>query len=91
MRKKKKLTGTIDDYKMVHVITHDWVSNSEWMSIPKAKKLEPAKCHSIGRLFNKTKTKIQLFGSWSIDEDGSIEIGTVETIPNSWVIEIKDL
>ena len=91
MRKKKKLTGTIDDYKMVHVITHDWVSNSEWMSIPKAKKLEPAKCHSIGRLFNKTKTKIQLFGSWSIDEDGSIEIGTVETIPSSWVIEIKDL
>jgi len=91
MRKKKKLTGTIDDYKMVHVITHDWVSNSEWMSISKAKKLEPAKCHSIGRLFNKTKTKIQLFGSWSIDEDGSIEIGTVETIPNSWVIEIKDL
>ena len=72
MRKKKKLTGTIDDYKMVHVITHDWVSNSEWMSISKAKKLEPAKCHSIGRLFNKTKTKIQLFGSWSIDEDGSI-------------------
>lgn len=91
MRKKKKLTGTIDDYKMVHVITHDWVSHSEWMSISKAKKLEPAKCHSIGRLFNKTKTKIQLFGSWSIDEDGSIEIGTVETIPNSWVIEIRDL
>ncbi len=91
MRKKKKLTGTINDYKMVHVITHDWISNSEWMSISKAKKLEPAKCHSIGRLFNKTKTKIQLFGSWSIDEDGSIEIGTVETIPNSWVIEIKDL
>ncbi len=91
MRKKKKLTGTINDYKMVHVITHDWISNSEWMSISKAKKLEPAKCHSIGRLFNKTKTKIQLFGSWSIDEDGSIEIGTVETIPSSWVIEIKDL
>jgi hypothetical protein len=54
---------------------------------PKQKKLEPAKCHSIGRLFNKTKTKIQLFGSWSIDEDGSIEIGTVETIPNSWLLK----
>ena len=60
------------------------------MSIPKAKKLEPAKCNSVGRLLNKTKTKIQLFGSWSEDEDG-IEIGTVETIPFSWVVEVKYL
>lgn len=88
--RKKKLIGTIDDYPLVHIICRDWISNSEWMSIPKAKKLEPAKCNSVGRLLNKTKTKIQLFGSWSEDEDG-IEIGTVETIPFSWVVEVKYL
>ena len=88
--RKKKLIGTIDDYPLVHIICRDWISNSQWMSIPKAKKLEPAKCNSVGRLLNKTKTKIQLFGSWSEDEDG-IEIGTVETIPFSWVVEVKYL
>lgn len=89
MSKKKKLKGTIDDYPLVEVTTHDWVSSSEWMSIDKARKLKPAICHSVGRQFNKTKTQIQLFGSWSYDEDGKIEIGTVETIPKSWMITIK--
>ena len=89
-RLKKKLTGTIDDYPLVHITCRDWISASEWMSIPKGKKLEPAKCHAVGRLFNKTKDKIQTFGAWSEDEDG-IEIGSIETIPYSWVIEVKYL
>ena len=90
MNKKKKLKGTIDDYPLVEVICYDWISSSEWVSVNKAKRIEPSKCHSIGRLFNKTKTKIQLFGSWSYDEEG-IEIGTIETIPKSWVTEIKKI
>ena len=57
-----KLKGTIDDYPLVEVTTHDWVSNSEWVSINKARKFEPAICHSVGRKFNQTKSKIQLFG-----------------------------
>tara|TARA_E500000331_G_scaffold151259_1_gene147192 strand:- start:1297 stop:1593 length:297 start_codon:yes stop_codon:yes gene_type:complete len=88
--RKKKLTGSVDDYPLVHIICRDWISNSEWMSVDKAKKLEPAKCNAVGRLFNKTKTKIQTFSSWSEDEDG-IEIGSVETIPFSWVLEVKYL
>ena len=89
-KNKKKLTGTVDDYPLVHITCFDWVSNSEWMSVPKGKRLEPSKCHSVGKIFNKTKTKIQIFGSWSADEDG-LEIGTIETIPRSWVIEIKEI
>ena len=89
-RLKKKLTGTVDDYPLVHIICRDWISASEWMSISKGKKLEPAKCNAVGRLFNKTKDKIQTFGAWSEDEDG-IEIGSIETIPYSWVIEVKYL
>lgn len=91
MSKKKKLKGTIDDYPLVEVTTHDWVSNSEWVSINKARKLEPAICHSVGRKFNQTKNKIQLFGSWSYDEDGTLEVGTIETIPKSWMITIKQI
>jgi len=43
--RKKKLTGTIDDYPLVKVTTLDWVSHSEWMHIDKARKLKPAECH----------------------------------------------
>jgi hypothetical protein len=60
------------------------------MSVSRGKKLEPAKCNAVGRLFNKTKNKIQTFSSWSEDEDG-IEIGSIETITNSWVVEVKYL
>jgi hypothetical protein len=92
LRKKarKKLTGTINDYPLVHITCHDWISDSSWMSVAKGKKLEPSVCNSVGRLFNKTKTKIQTFGSWSHDEDG-LEIGTIETIPRSWIIKIKEI
>lgn len=88
---KKKLKGTIDDYPLVQLTIFDWVSNSEWMSFTKAKKLEPSQCFAVGRIFNKTKTKIQLFSSWSYDEDGVIEIGTIETVPRSWVQQINEL
>ena len=59
--RKKKLKGTIDDYPLVHIICRDWISSSEWVSVSRGKKLEPAKCNAVGRLFNKTKNKIQTF------------------------------
>ena len=89
--RKKKLTGTIDDYPLVKVSTLDWVSHSEWMHIDKARKLKPAECHSVGYLLTNTRTKVQIFGSYSYDEDGSISVGTIETIPGSWVLEVKKI
>ena len=88
---RKKLTGTIDDYPLVKVRTLDWVSHSEWMHIDKAKKLKPAECFSVGYLLTESRSKVQIFGSYSIDEDGSIEVGTIETIPGSWVLEVKKI
>ena len=88
---RKKLTGTIDDYPLVKVRTLDWVSHSEWMHIDKAKKLKPAECFSVGYLLTENRSKVQIFGSYSIDEDGSIEVGTIETIPGSWVLEVKKI
>jgi len=87
----KKLTGTIDDYPLVKVITLDWVSNSEWMHIDKARKLKPVECHSVGHLLTKTRSKVQIFGSYSYDEDGTIEVGTIETMPGSWVLDVKKI
>ena len=86
---RKKLTGTIDDYPLVNVTTLDWVSHSEWMHIDKARKLKPAECHSVGHLLTQTRAKVQIFGSYSYDEDGTIEVGTIETMPGSWVLEVK--
>ena len=46
--RKKKLTGTIDDYPLVKLTTLDWVSHSEWMHIDKARRLKPDKCFAVG-------------------------------------------
>ena len=89
--RKKKITGTIDDYPLVKVTTLDWVSHPEWMHIDKARKLKPAKCHSVGYLLTENRSQVQVFGSYSYDEDGAIEVGTIETIPGSWVLEIEKL
>jgi len=88
---RKKLTGTIDDYPLVNVTTLDWVSHSEWMHIDKARKLKPAECHSVGYLLTENRSQVQVFGSYSYDEDGTIEVGTIETMPGSWVLEVKEL
>jgi len=89
--RKRKLTVTIDDYPLVKITTLDWVSHSEWMHIDKARRLKPAKCHSVGYLLTETRATVQVFGSYSYDEDGTIEVGTIETIPGSWVLEIKKI
>jgi hypothetical protein len=88
---RKKLTGTIDDYPLVKVTTLDWVSHSEWMHINKARKLQPDKCFAVGHLLTQTRATVQVFGSYSYDEDGSITVGTIETIPGSWVLEVKKI
>ena len=89
--RKKKLTGTIDDYPLVKVSTLDWVSHSEWMHIDKAARLKPDKCFAVGYLLTKNRSKVQTFSSYSYDEDGTLSVGTIETIPGSWVLEIKEI
>ena len=89
--RKKKLTGKIDDYPLVKVSTLDWVSHSEWMHIDKARRLKPDKCFAVGYLLTKNRSKVQTFSSYSYDEDGALSVGTIETIPGSWVLEIKEI
>ena len=90
-KKKIKLNGTIDDYPLVKVSTLDWVSHSEWMHIDKARRLKPDKCFAVGYLRTKSRSKVQTFASYSYDEDGAISVGTIETIPGSWVLEVQKI
>ena len=90
-KKKIKINGTIENYPLVKVSTLDWVSNSEWMHIDKARRLKHDKCFAVGHLLTENRSIVQIFGSYSYDEDGSISVGTIETIPGSWVLEVKKI
>ena len=90
-RKKKKLTGTIDDYPFVEVKWLDCLASNEWMSISKAIRIKPAICYSKGYQLLKTREKITIFADYSIDDDGTIEVGNLNTIPGAWVQEVTEI
>jgi len=90
MSKKKKLTGTIDDYSLVQVRWVDTLASNEWMSIPKAIRLKPAVCYSLGYKLIQTREKITIFADYSQDEDG-LEVGNLNTIPAAWVQDVTEI
>jgi hypothetical protein len=90
MSRKKKLTGTIDDYPLVQVRWVDTLASNEWMSIPKAIRLKPAVCYSLGYKLIQTREKITIFADYSQDEDG-LEVGNLNTIPAAWVQEVMEI
>ena len=91
-RKKKKLTGTIDDYPFVEVKWLDCLADNSWMSIDKAARLEPAIAYSVGYKILQTKSKITIFADYTIDpEDQQITVGNTNTIPASWVQEVTEI
>ena len=90
MSKKKKLTGTIDDYPLVQVSWVDTLASNEWMSIPKAIRLKPAVCYSLGYKLIQTREKITIFADYSQDEDG-LEVGNLNTIPAAWVQDVTEI
>ena len=90
MSRKKKLTGTIDDYPLVQVRWFDTAASNEWMSIPKAIRLKPAVCYSLGYKLIQTREKITIFADYSQDEDG-LEVGNLNTIPAAWVQDVTEI
>ena len=90
MSKKKKLKGTIDDYPLVQVRWVDTLASNEWMSIPKAIRLKPAVCYSLGYKLIQTREKITIFADYSQDEDG-LEVGNLNTIPAAWVQDVTEI
>jgi hypothetical protein len=90
-RKKKKLTGTIDDYPFVEVRWFDCIADNSWMPISKAIRLKPSICYSKGYQLLKTREKITIFADYSVDEDGTLEVGNLNTIPGAWVQEVTEI
>ena len=83
---RKKLSGTINDYQPIFIKCSDWLNTSEWLPVNKAQKIEPARCFTIGWKIKTHKKKITIFSSYSEDEVG-LEVGGIDTIPKSWVME----
>ena len=91
-KKKEKLTGTIKDYPLVEVKWNDAAGESGWMDINKAKLSKPAKPVSLGYLLEKTKEKLIIFTDYIVDdEDGTLTVGNVTTIPAAWVQDVTEI
>ena len=90
-KKKQKLSGNINDYPLVEVKWLDTLADNSWMSIDKAAKLEPAIAISIGYKVIQTKSKITIFPDYIIEDDGSITVGNLNTIPAAWVQDVTEI
>ena len=91
-KKKEKLTGTIEDYPLVEVKWNDATGESGWMDINKAKLSKPARPVSLGYLLEKTKEKLIIFTDYIVDdEDGTLTVGNVSTIPAAWVQDVTEI
>jgi len=77
-------------YKRVRLYWQDIVSNSEWMTLDKAKDQTFSWCEDTGYLYYKDKKMLKIFTSYSYDGD-KLTIGTVTTFPRSVVKKIEVL
>ena len=70
----------------------DAVGDSGWMQLDKAMASKPAAPVSLGYKLLHTKEKITIFTDYIIDdEDGSLTVGNVTTIPAAWVQEVTEI
>ena len=61
------------------------------MPVSKAVRLQPAICYSKGYQLLKTRKKITIFADYSVDDDGTLEVGNLNTIPGAWVQEVTEI
>ena len=61
------------------------------MPISKAIRLKPAVCYSKGYQLLRTREKITIFADYSVDEDGTLEVGNLNTIPGAWVQDVTEI
>ena len=78
-------------YKRVKIYWIDIVSNSEWMSLEKAKDQVYSICEDTGYLLYKDQKKLIIFASHSFDDDGSLTVGNTTVYPRSVVKKIEVL
>ena len=91
-KKKKILTGTIDDYPLVEVKWYDATGDSGWQDINKALLSKPARPVSLGYKLMQNRNKIIIFSDYIVDdEDGTLTIGNVTTIPAAWIQTVTEI
>ena len=91
-KKQKKLTGTIDDYPLVEVKWYDATGDSGWQDINKAMLSKPARPVSLGYKLLQNRDKIIIFSDYIVDEeDGTLTIGNVTTIPGAWIQDVTEI
>ena len=91
-KKKQKLTGTIEDYPLVEVKWNDATGEAGWMDINKAKISKPARPVSLGYKLYHTREKLIIFTDYIVDdEDGTLTVGNVTTIPAAWVQDVTEI
>ena len=91
-KKQKKLEGTIADYPLVEVKWNDATGESGWMDINKAKISKPAEPVSLGYKLYHTREKLIIFTDYIVDdEDGTLTVGNVTTIPAAWVQDVTEI
>jgi hypothetical protein len=91
-KKKKILTGTIDDYPLVEVKWYDATGDSGWQDINKAMLSKPARPVSLGYKLLQNRDKIIIFSDYIVDEeDGTLTIGNVTTIPAAWIQDVSEI
>ena len=91
-KKKQKLTGTIEDYPLVEVKWNDATGEAGWMYINKAKISKPARPVSLGYKLLQNREKLIIFTDYIVDdEDGTLTVGNVTTIPAAWVQDVTEI
>ena len=91
-KKKQKLTGTIEDYPLVEVKWNDATGEAGWMDINKAKISKPARPVSLGYKLLQNREKLIIFTDYIVDdEDGTLTVGNVTTIPAAWVQDVTEI
>ena len=78
-------------YKRVRIYWQDIVSNSEWMTLNKAKEQTYSLCDYLGYLLYKDQKKVIIFASHSFDDDGELTVGNITVYPRSVVKKIERL
>ena len=78
-------------YKRVKIYWVDIVSNSEWMSLDKAKDQVYSWCEGTGYLLYKDQKRLIIFASHSFDDDGTLTVGNTTVYPRSVVKKIEVL
>ena len=72
----------------------EWIDiqgGDSWNTLDDVINLKPATCHTLGYLFSKDEQHTKIFGSFSLNDDGSCDFGDVVCIPTSCVVKLEKI